>query len=99
VLLLPVALYGAVGAWAHGSALRRDHAEMRLERGERREREQQPRAEVAALAKRGRIDRDLHTLVTHGVAAIVVQTEAADAVLDADPLRSRCATSPRGDAP
>lgn len=46
-------------------------------------------AQLAARAERERIARELHDSVAHALSVIVVQADAADAMLDRDPGRAR----------
>jgi signal transduction histidine kinase len=62
-------------------------AGMRRWRAEQAERERLA-AEVATSTERARIARDLHDVVTHHVTAMVVQADAAQFLLDAEPARA-----------
>ncbi len=48
----------------------------------------QIREEFAVTQERGRIARDLHALVSHGVVAMIIQAEGARALLDHHPGRA-----------
>jgi len=70
--------------WLAGRAVhRREHRAQTLERS------QEVRAREAVREERARIGRELHDMVAHAVSLVVVQAEAAEAVLDCDPDRSR----------
>nr|WP_282600215.1 sensor histidine kinase [Patulibacter sp. SYSU D01012] len=60
-----------------------------LERARTLERERDSKAARAVAEERTRIARELHDVVSHNVAVMVVQASAADAVWDADPVRAR----------
>jgi len=80
-----------VGAWLLGAYLRTRRlyvAELR-ERAARAERSREERARAAVADERARIARELHDAVAHGVTVMVVQAEAAEEVLSADPERAR----------
>lgn len=61
------------------------------ERADRAERERSALAREAVLAERARISRDLHDVVAHSVAVIVVQADVAERLADSDPAASRSA--------
>ncbi len=58
-------------------------------RAERAERERETEARAAAAEERARIAREMHDVVAHSLSVMVVQAEAAEAMLDADPERAR----------
>ncbi|MCK2237065.1 MULTISPECIES: sensor histidine kinase [unclassified Crossiella] len=58
------------------------------ERAHRLEQEQQLEAERATSAERARIARDMHDILSHAVALIVVQAESGPLVVRADPARA-----------
>jgi signal transduction histidine kinase len=79
------------GAWLLGAYLRTRRlyvVELR-ERALRAEQDREERATEAVRHERQRIARELHDAVAHGVSVMVVQSEAAEEVLDADPLAAR----------
>ncbi len=59
------------------------------ERAERLERERHIEARAAVAEERARIAREMHDVVAHSLSVMVVQAEAAEAMLDADPERAR----------
>ncbi|MDO9407017.1 sensor histidine kinase [Patulibacter sp.] len=93
VLGLGVPAMVACGAWLAGYALRARQrtVDVLLAEAELRERARAADAERAVLAERARIGRDVHDLVTHTVAVMVVQAAAADAVWDTSPAQARAA--------
>jgi signal transduction histidine kinase len=80
-----------VAAWLLGAYLRTRRlyvAELK-ERALRAERAREEQARAAVADERARIARELHDAVAHGVTVMVVQAEAAEEMLDADPERAR----------
>ena len=80
-----------VAAWLLGAYLRTRRlyiSELR-ERVAQGEREREDRAREAVAQERGRIARELHDAVAHGVSVMVVQAEAAEEVLYADPAAAQ----------
>ena len=59
------------------------------ERAERLERERETEARAAVAEERARIAREMHDVVAHSLSVMVVQAEAAEAMLDVDPERAR----------
>ncbi|MFD0633681.1 sensor histidine kinase [Catenulispora yoronensis] len=90
-----VALLGSVllAAWAIGSGARsrRKYLHELHARAQDLERERDQRAALAVAAERGRISRELHDVVAHGLALIVIQAQGAEAALDHRPDNTRAA--------
>jgi signal transduction histidine kinase len=59
------------------------------ERAARLERERDMEARAAVAEERARIAREMHDVVAHSLSVMVVQAEAAEAMLDTDPERAR----------
>ncbi len=78
-------------AFALGRAMRR--RELRLVASDERaavlEREREEDLRRAASEERGRIARELHDVIAHGVTVMVVQAGAADQIMDRDPVQAR----------
>ena len=66
---------------------RRRTAEL-VERAARLEREQATEARAAVAEERARIAREMHDVVAHSLSVMVVQAEAAEAMLEVDPERA-----------
>ena len=60
-----------------------------VERAARLEREQATEARAAVAEERARIAREMHDIVAHSLSVMVVQAEAAEAMLEVDPERAR----------
>jgi signal transduction histidine kinase len=78
-------------AWLIGFAFRERNlraAEL-VERAERAERARETEARAAVAEERARIAREMHDVVAHSLSVMVVQAEAAEAMLDDDPERAR----------
>ncbi|MFI0942852.1 sensor histidine kinase [Streptomyces sp. NPDC021020] len=90
---LPVLVSGLVAAWAVGAAgrNRRAYLEQLHARAQDLERERDHRAALAVAAERGRISREVHDVVAHGLSLIVVQAQGAEAALDNSPAAARAA--------
>lgn len=78
-------------AWLVGYAYRAnaDRTNELRERAERLERERDAEARAAVAEERARIAREMHDVVAHSLSVMVVQAEAAEAMLDVDPERAR----------
>jgi signal transduction histidine kinase len=87
--VLLAAVFGA--AWAIGSAARnrRAYLDQLHARAADLERERDQRAALAVAAERGRISREVHDVVAHGLSLIVIQAQGADAALDHRPADTR----------
>jgi signal transduction histidine kinase len=72
-----------VTAWVAGRAVRERRAVITRLKGTaaRLARENEDRAQLAIAGERSRITRELHAVVAHNVAAMVIQTQAARALL------------------
>ena len=82
-----------VAAWAIGSGTRsrRAYLEELRARAVDLEREQEQRAVLAVAAERGRISRELHDVVAHGLSVMVIQAQGGAAALDNRPTDTRAA--------
>ncbi len=78
-------------AWLVGHAYRAstDRTAQLSERAERLERERESQDRTAVAEERARIAREMHDVVAHSLSVMVVQAEAAEAMLDVDPERAR----------
>jgi signal transduction histidine kinase len=90
---LPTLGSGLIAAWAVGSGSRnrRAYLEQLHARAQDLERERDQQAALAAATERGRISRDVHDVVAHGLSLIVVQAQGAEAALDNHPADTRMA--------
>jgi signal transduction histidine kinase len=89
------ALLGSMllAAWAVGSATRsqREYLHQLHARAADLERERDQQAALAVAAERGRISREMHDVIAHGLSLIVIQAQGADAALDNRPADTRSA--------
>ncbi|MEZ0285921.1 MAG: sensor histidine kinase [Thermoleophilia bacterium] len=78
-------------AWLIGFAFyERNRRTVELtERAERAELTRESEARAAVAEERARIAREMHDVVAHSLSVMVVQAEAAEAMLDSDPERAR----------
>ena len=86
-----VVLAIAAIAWLIGFAFyERNRRTVELtERAERAELTRESEARAAVAEERARIAREMHDVVAHSLSVMVVQAEAAEAMLDSDPERAR----------
>lgn len=89
--VMPLAV--AAGAWLAGYASysRRRQAEELTARADRLEREREAVAAGARADERAALARELHDVVSHNVAVMVVQASAAQSVVAADAARAAAA--------
>ncbi|BBH67955.1 two-component sensor histidine kinase [Actinoplanes sp. OR16] len=90
---LPGLILILVAAWAVGAGMRSRRAylaELRA-RAVDRERERGQQAVLAIAAERGRISRELHDVVAHGLSVMVIQAQGGAAALDNRPADTRAA--------
>ena len=81
----------ALLAWVLGDSMRyrRAYYASLEDRAARLEAERDAQAQIAAVAERARIARELHDVIAHNVSVMVVQADGASYTLDADPGRAR----------
>ncbi|GAA3198436.1 sensor histidine kinase [Dactylosporangium siamense] len=82
-----------VASWAVGSAARsrRAYLDQLHARAQDLERERDQQAALAVAAERGRISREMHDVVAHGLSVIVIQAQGGAAALDRRPADTRAA--------
>ena len=81
-------LAGVIG-WARGVRTERLYRAGLLQRAEDAERERDLRAEQAVAQERARIARDIHDVVSHSLAVVVVQASGAERVAERQPERAK----------
>lgn len=86
LLVLLVALL-----WGQNSGNRKRYIESLLEHARHLERERDQQAQLAALAERSRIARDIHDIVSHSLSVIVRLSDGASAVFAREPQRAKVA--------
>ncbi|PPL20272.1 sensor histidine kinase [Microterricola pindariensis] len=91
LLVLLVALF-----WGQSTGNRRRYIKGLLEHARHLERERDQQAQLAALAERSRIARDVHDIVSHSLSVIVRLADGANAVFDGEPERAREAIAQLG---
>ncbi|GAB3827924.1 sensor histidine kinase [Dactylosporangium cerinum] len=76
-----------VASWAVGSGARsrRAYLDQLHARAQDLERERDQQAALAVAAERGRISREMHDVVAHGLSVIVIQAQGGAAALDRRP--------------
>jgi signal transduction histidine kinase len=75
------------GAWLAGASVRRRHLRTRELEGETARLVVE--RDTAVARERARLARELHDVVAHSVSTMVVQAQAGDSLLDAQPERAR----------
>ena len=82
-----------LAAWAVGSSTRsrRAHLDQLRARARELERDRDLQATFAVAAERGRISRELHDVVAHGLSVMVIQAQGGAAALDNRPADTRSA--------
>jgi signal transduction histidine kinase len=90
---LPGLTLTLIAAWAIGSGTRsrRAYLDQLRARAVDLERERGQQAVLAVAAERGRISRELHDVVAHGLSVMVIQAQGGAAALDNRPADTRAA--------
>ncbi|WP_329427185.1 sensor histidine kinase [Streptosporangium sp. NBC_01495] len=90
---LPVLGSALVASWAigSGSRSRRAYLDELHAHAQDLERERDQQAALAVAAERGRISRELHDVVAHGLSVMVIQAQGGGAALDNRPADTRAA--------
>jgi signal transduction histidine kinase len=89
--LIPALLLGISWATGDNTRTRRAHLATLEARATDLRREQEQRTALAVAAERGRITRELHDVVAHGLSVMVIQAQGAQAALHRHPERSEAA--------
>lgn len=82
--------------WGQNAGGRKRYIEGLIEHAKHLERERDQQAQLAALAERSRIARDVHDIVSHSLSVIVRLADGAQAVFDQDPERAKQAVGELG---
>jgi signal transduction histidine kinase len=88
---VPALLIAVTWAVADNARTRRAHLAVLQARADDLQREQGQRTALAVAAERGRITRELHDVVAHGLSVMVVQAQGAKAMLHRQPERTEAA--------
>jgi signal transduction histidine kinase len=82
-----------VAVWLVGSGVRnrRAYLDQLHARAQDLERERDQQAALATAAERGRISREMHDVVAHGLSVMVIQAQGGAAALDNQPADTRAA--------
>ncbi|WNV88520.1 sensor histidine kinase [Umezawaea sp. Da 62-37] len=88
-----VCVSALLAAWAigFGTRSRRAHLDELRARARELERDRDLQAAFAVAAERGRISRELHDVVAHGLSVMVIQAQGGAAALDSRPADTRSA--------
>ncbi len=82
--------------WGQNAGGRARYINGLIEHARHLERERDQEAQLAALAERSRIARDVHDIVSHSLSVIVRLADGAQAVFDQDPQRAKQAVGELG---
>jgi len=82
--------------WGQNAGGRKRYIDSLIEHARHLERERDQEAQLAALAERSRIARDVHDIVSHSLSVIVRLADGAQAVFDQDPQRAKQAVGELG---
>ena len=82
--------------WGQNAGGRKRYIDSLIEHASHLERERDQEAQLAALAERSRIARDVHDIVSHSLSVIVRLADGAQAVFDQDPQRAKQAVGELG---
>jgi signal transduction histidine kinase len=88
---VPALLLGIAWSAGDNTRTRKAHLATLEARAADLEREQEQRTALAVAAERGRITRELHDVVAHGLSVMVVQAQGAEAALHRHPERTQVA--------
>ncbi|MBP2706518.1 sensor histidine kinase [Microbispora sp. RL4-1S] len=89
--VVPALLLAVAWTAGDGARTRRAHLATLRERAADLAREQEQRTALAVAAERGRIARELHDVVAHGLSVMVVQAQGGRAALNRHPERTGAA--------
>lgn len=90
-LLSLVALIALVWTWGTLVRVRREYVASLQERAHQLEREREAQAQIAVAEERARIAREIHDIVSHSLSVVVVMSEGAASIVDAEPERAKSA--------
>ena len=89
--IVPALLLGIAWAAGDNARTRKAHLATLEARAADLEREQEQRTALAVATERGRLTRELHDVVAHGLSVMVIQAQGAQAALLSHPERSQVA--------
>ena len=98
LVLLTLAMADTVGVLLGANTWQRaERVRALTERAEQLARERDSQAQIATLAERGRIAREMHDIVAHSLSVMIALGDGASAALDRDPATARRALERLGD--
>lgn len=92
VVLLTIAMADTVGVLLGANTWQRaERVRALTERAEQLARERDSQAQIATLAERSRIAREMHDIVAHSLSVMITLADGAGAALERDPAKARLA--------
>lgn len=92
VVLLTIAMADAVGVLLGANTWQRaERVRALTERAEQLARERDSQAQIATLAERSRIAREMHDIVAHSLSVMITLADGASAAVERDPAKARLA--------
>jgi signal transduction histidine kinase len=89
VALVGILMLVVAALWGQNAGARKRYIDELIDHAQHLERDRERQVQLATLAERSRIARDLHDIVAHSLSVVVRLADGADAVFEREPDRAR----------